>query len=147
MSFRSGPPPRPPHLKPTFLRGGCGGGGGKNIETPPPFLCKIINLLVWFDFEPKKCFRVPTPWGLYEVEWDERFLHFSFLLFRRVRQPWRPRGAHSKGCMWGCRDSICLLGYQMMFFAIFGLWALRRAGPNPCQTRKVTVSTNNGLHE
>ena len=35
-------------------------GGGKNVEkmTPP--------------FEPKKCFRVPTPWGLYGAEWDER---------------------------------------------------------------------------
>ena len=39
----------------------------------PPFLgSKIMNLLVFFDFEPKKCFRVPTPWGLYGAEWDER---------------------------------------------------------------------------
>ena len=28
-----------------------------------------VNL--FFDFQPKKCFRVPTPWGLYGVEWDE----------------------------------------------------------------------------
>ena len=33
--------------------------------TPPFFGSKIMNLLVFFDFEPKKCFRVPTPWGLY----------------------------------------------------------------------------------
>ena len=48
--------------------------------TPPFFGSKIMNLLVFFDFEPKKCFRVPTPWGLYGAEWDERsmqFMHFS----------------------------------------------------------------------
>ena len=27
--------------------------------TPPFFGSKIMNLLVFFDFEPKKCFRVP----------------------------------------------------------------------------------------
>ena len=39
------------------------GGGSKNVEkmTPPFFGSKIMNLLVFFDFEPKKCFRVPTP--------------------------------------------------------------------------------------
>ena len=38
----------------------------------PSFLgSKIMNLLVFFDFEPKKCFRVPTPWGSYGAEWDE----------------------------------------------------------------------------
>ena len=31
----------------------------------------------FFDFEPKKCFRVPTPWGLYGVEWDERFAVYA----------------------------------------------------------------------
>ena len=35
--------------------------------APPFFGLKIGNLLVFFDFEPKKCFRVPTPWGLYGV--------------------------------------------------------------------------------
>ena len=30
-----------------------------------------MNLLVFFDFEPKKCFRVPALWGLYGAEWDE----------------------------------------------------------------------------
>ena len=30
------------------------------------------SILVFFYFEPKKCFRVPTPWGLYGVEWDVR---------------------------------------------------------------------------
>ena len=29
------------------------------INDPPPFFgSKIMNLLVFFDFEPKKCFRV-----------------------------------------------------------------------------------------
>ena len=40
--------------------------------TPPIFGSKIINLLVYCNFEPKKCFRVPTPWGSYGVERDER---------------------------------------------------------------------------
>ena len=63
-------------LKPTFFRfsgrwGGGGVGGGQKM-TPPFFGSKIMNLLVFFDFEPKKCFRVPTLWGLYGAEWDER---------------------------------------------------------------------------
>ena len=41
--------------------------------TPPFFAPKIMNLSVFFDFEPKKCFRVPTSWGLYGAEWDYRF--------------------------------------------------------------------------
>ena len=51
-----------------------GGVGVKNVEkmTSLCFGSKIINLLVFFDFEPKKCFRVPTPWGSYGAEWDER---------------------------------------------------------------------------
>ena len=40
--------------------------------TPPFFGSKMMNLLVFFDFEPKKCFWVPTLWGLYGAEWDER---------------------------------------------------------------------------
>ena len=44
-----------------------------STKMTPPFLgSKIMNLLVFFDFEPKKCFRVPTPLGLYGAEWDER---------------------------------------------------------------------------
>ena len=30
-----------------------------------------MNLSVFFNFELKKCFRVPTPWDLYGAEWDE----------------------------------------------------------------------------
>ena len=43
--------------------GGGLGGGGQNVEKmTPPFLgSKITILLVFFDFEPKNCFRVPTP--------------------------------------------------------------------------------------
>ena len=49
------------------------GGGSKMSKkmTPPFFWVEIQNLLVFFDFEPKKCFRVPTPWGLYWTQWDE----------------------------------------------------------------------------
>ena len=74
MSFWSGspPPPTPPletHFFEVFREVGGGGGGSKN--DPLFFGLKIMNLLVFFDFEPKKCFRVPTPWGLYGAEWDE----------------------------------------------------------------------------
>ena len=65
-------PPRPPLETHFFERWGGGGGGGGEKITPPFFGSKIMNLLVFFDFEPKKCFRVPTPWGLYGAEWDER---------------------------------------------------------------------------
>ena len=47
----------------------------QNVEKMTPPFCgsKIMNLLVSFsDFEPKKCFRVLTPWGLYGAELDER---------------------------------------------------------------------------
>ena len=47
--------------------------------TPPFFGSQIMNLLVFFDFEPKKCFRVPTLWGLYGAEWDERFCNLCTL--------------------------------------------------------------------
>ena len=80
MSFWSGPPQTPPPpLETHFFEvlrevGGGVEGGVKNVEkmTPPFFGSKIMNLLVFFDFEPKKCFRVPTLWGLYGAEWDER---------------------------------------------------------------------------
>ena len=53
---------------------GVGVGGSKTSKKMPPvfFGSKIMNLLVFFAFEPKKCFRVPTPWGLDGAEWDER---------------------------------------------------------------------------
>ena len=82
MSFWSGHPKTPPHVKPTFLGlcGSWGGGGGWGLgvggargkkTTPPFFGSKLMNLLVFFNFEPKQCFRVATPWGLYGAEWDE----------------------------------------------------------------------------
>ena len=81
MSFCSGPPRLPPletHFFQVFREvGGVGGGGGGGSKmskkmTPPFFGSKIMNLLIFFDFEPKKCSRVPTLWGLYGAEWDER---------------------------------------------------------------------------
>ena len=60
--------------------------------TPLFFGSKIMNLLVFFDFEPKKCFRVPTPWGLYGVEWDERLCSLcTFQPFLVCWGFWRPR--------------------------------------------------------
>ena len=47
----------------------------KNVEKMTPLLffgSNRLNLLVFVNFEPKKCFEVPTPWGLYGAEWDER---------------------------------------------------------------------------
>ena len=77
MSFWSGPPRTPSlgtHFFEVLREVGGGGGGVKNVakNDPPFFGSKIMNLLVFFDYEPKKCFRVPTPWGLYGAEWDER---------------------------------------------------------------------------
>ena len=45
--------------------------------TPPFFGSKIMDLLVFFDCERKKCFRVPTPWGLYGAEWGERLCIYA----------------------------------------------------------------------
>ena len=43
-------------------------------RPPPPsfFGSKIMNLLLFSDFELKECFRVPNPSGLCGAEWDER---------------------------------------------------------------------------
>ena len=39
--------------------------------TFPCFGSKIMNFLVFFNLESKKGFRVPTPWNLYETDWNE----------------------------------------------------------------------------
>ena len=69
-----------------------GVGGVKNVEkmTSPFIGSKIMNLLVFFDFEPKKCFRVPTLWGLYGPEWDECSL-CTFQPFLLCCRFWQPR--------------------------------------------------------
>ena len=81
MSFWSGPP-RPPPLETPFLDllrdvGGGGGGGVAGFQKmTTPFLgLKIMNVLVFFDFEPKKCSRVTTPWGLHGAECVQ-LMHF-----------------------------------------------------------------------
>ena len=95
MSFWSGPPRTPPPLETHFfevLREVGGAGGGFKKLTPPFFELKIMNLLVFFDLEPKKCFRVPTPWGLYGAEWDERLCSLcTFHPFLLCWGFWRPR--------------------------------------------------------
>ena len=68
------------------------------MSLPPFFGSKIMNLLVFFDFEPQKCFRAPTPWGLYGAEWDKHliavyafFSHFCFFGgFGDLGDPWYP---------------------------------------------------------
>ena len=53
--------------------------------TPPFWGVENHESFVFFDFEPKKCFRVPTPWGLYGVEWDERCAVYAlFSCFRYI---------------------------------------------------------------
>ena len=99
--------------------------------NPPFFGSKIMNLLGFFDFEPKKCFRVPTPWGLYGAEWDERLCSLcTFQPFLICWRFWRPRATHSEGCEWGCGDSVCLLGYERTFFVVCSL-AEGRSKPVP----------------
>ena len=41
--------------------------------TPLFIVSEMMNLLLFFDLEAKKCFRVMTPWGLYGATLDERF--------------------------------------------------------------------------
>ena len=55
-----------------------GGEGGKNVEkmTPPLFGSKIMNLLVFFDFEPKKVFPGPQSMGFVWGGVGRAFLHF-----------------------------------------------------------------------
>ena len=60
---------------------------GSKFDPAPFFGSKIMNLLVFFHFEPKKCFRVPTQWGLYGAEWDERLC--SLCTFRPFLLCWR----------------------------------------------------------
>ena len=94
--------------------------GGGNVEkmTPPFSGSKIMNLLVFFDFEPKKRSRVPTPWGLYGAEWDQ---HGAF---GDLGDPMVPTLKGVSG------DSICLLGYERTFFAVSS-FAEGRSQPVP----------------
>ena len=70
--------------------GGWGGGGQK--MTPPFFWVENHESLVFFDFEPKKCFRIPTLWVLYGAEWDERLCSLcTFQPFLLCWGFWRPR--------------------------------------------------------
>ena len=75
-----------------------GGGGSKMSKkmTPPFFGSKIMNLLVFFDFEPKKCFRVPIGfvWGGVGRALLQ-FMHFSAIFAMLVVlatsvTPWYP---------------------------------------------------------
>ena len=80
------PPPRPPPLETHFFEVLREVGGGQKM-TPPFFGSKIMNLLVFSILSRK---RVPTPWGLYGAEWDERCL-CTFEPFLLCWRFWRPR--------------------------------------------------------
>ena len=72
-----GPPPLERHFFEVLRevqRGGGGGGACYKNDGPLLFGLKSMNLLsmVLFDFDLKKCFWIPTWWGLYGAEWDER---------------------------------------------------------------------------
>ena len=91
MSFCFGRPPKTPLLEAHFFELLREVGGGFKKNDPPFFGLKIMNLLVFFDFEPKKCFWVPTPWGLCGAEWDERFcILCTFQPFLLCRRPVLP---------------------------------------------------------
>ena len=43
----------------------------------PLFWVKNHESFGFFNVEPKRFFRVLTPWGLYVAEWNKRFVQFS----------------------------------------------------------------------
>ena len=70
--------PVPPPLETHFLellREGGGGGRGSKID-PPFFWVENQESFGFFYFEPKKCVRVPTPWGGVGRALTQ-FMHFS----------------------------------------------------------------------
>ena len=83
------------------MGGGWGWGGGvKNVEkmTPLFFGSKIMNLLVFFDFEPKKCFpgadSIGFVWGGVGRALVQ-FMHFSAIyamlaVLATSVNPWYP---------------------------------------------------------
>ena len=126
---------------------GVGWGGSTN--GAPPFLgSKIMNLWVFSDLEPKKCFRVPTPWSLYGAEWGERLC--CLCTFQPFMPCWRfgdlgdPMLPTLKGVS---GDVVTVYGYQDAKARFLQSLALLKAGQNLCQKQEMTVSTNSGLHE
>ena len=89
--------PPPPLENPFFevLREvGAGWRGSKN-DPPPFFGVENNDSFGFFHFERKKCFRVPTPWGFYGAEWDERYMLFSAIfamlaVLATSGTPWYP---------------------------------------------------------
>ena len=81
-----------------------------------------MNLLVLFDVELKKCFRVPTPWGLCGAEWNERFLQFLQFLVGLAMSAFLATLVPSlRGCKRGCCDGICPRAYKGRCFAVSSL--------------------------
>ena len=89
------PPPLETHFFEVFQGGGGGGGGVKNVVkmTPPFFGSKIMNLLVFFDFEPGPDF-IGFVWGGVGRALMQ-FIHFSAIFAMLVVlatsvTPWYP---------------------------------------------------------
>ena len=102
-------------------------------------------LLVFFDFELKNCFRVPTLWGMYGVEWTSiyavcaLFSHFCYVGgCGHVGDPVLPTPRGVSG------DVVTAYAYWDTKERFLQPVALPRAGQNPCQRRTTTVSNNNG---
>ena len=71
-----------------------GGLGWGSKNDPPLFWAEDHESFVFcfFDFEAKKCFRVPTPRGLYGAECDKRSCNLcTFQPFLLCWRFWRPR--------------------------------------------------------
>ena len=94
--------------------------------TPPFFWSKIMNLLVFFDFEPKKCFRVPTLFG---------FVWGGVGRAGDLGDPVVPTLRGASG------DVVTVYAYYDTDGRFLQSLALRRAVHNPCQRREMMVST------
>ena len=112
-----------------------GRGGQKCRQNDSPFFrSKIMNPLLFFDSELKKCFRVPTPWGLYGAEWDERFYavyvvfsHFCYVGGSGgLGDPTLPTPRAASG------DVVTVYAYKDTKGPFLQSLALPRAGQNPC---------------
>ena len=72
-----------------------------------------------------------------------QFMHFSAIFaMLAVLATWVTPcypATHSEGCEWGCCDSICLLGYERMFFAVSSL--------AKGQSKPVPKTRNDCLHQ
>ena len=68
------------------------------------------------------------------------FMHFSAIFaMLAVLATSVTHATHPEGCEWGCCGSICLRGYERMFFAVCSL--------ADGQSKRVPKTRNDCLHE